>query len=83
MKEIPRQVRRAAMKLGNSISFNGTLDGKEVYSVGTVDKNGSAVPTGLPVYLLWDGESVSKVTGYNALDLLARLVTSAGENWVD
>ena len=37
MKEIPRQVRLAAMKLGNSISFNGTLDGKEVYSVGTVD----------------------------------------------
>ena len=83
MKEIPIQVRQAASRLGNSISFNGTLDGKEVYSVGTVDKNGSAVPTGLPVYILWDGKSVSKVSGYDALDLLGRLVKSSGENWVD
>lgn len=83
MKEIPIQVRQAARRLGNSIGFNGTLDGKEVYSVGTVDKNGSAVPTGLPVYILWDGKSVSKVSGYDALDLLGRLVKSSGENWVD
>ena len=71
-KNIPEQVKLAAMRLGNSILFVGELDGWEIYSVGTVDKNGMPVPTGLPTLILWDGTKIKKVNGFNALDLLGR-----------
>lgn len=81
--EVPKEIRDAAKRIGNSINHYGKIDGKDVYGVGSVDINGVAVPAGLPVFLLWDGEKVSQVGGYDALNLLHRLIKSSGMKWED
>lgn len=74
MKNIPDIVKIAAQKEGfNSISYAGTLDGAEVFSVGVVDKNGTPVPMGMPNFILLKGNDTSLVCGQEGFDLMFRL----------
>lgn len=53
MKKIPEIVLGEAKKHGfNEVSYIGEYKGAQVYSVGFVDKDGLAVPTGLPTSIL-------------------------------
>ncbi len=71
---IPEIIKVEAQKHGcNSIEFCGVLDGSEVFGVGVVDKDGNALPTGLPKFLLLKGTKVEFIFGEAALDLCSRL----------
>ena len=75
MKSIPKQVKEIADREAcNSITYVGKHNGKEVYGIGEVDENGMAIPTGLPVLVLWDGETTEVVADYEALSLLSKFV---------
>lgn len=71
MKQIPKIIQDRATEQGfNSIEFIGKREGAQAFSVGSVDEEGFALPTGLPtVYLLRDWEITIK-TGEEALNLL-------------
>ena len=69
--KIPKIIQDTAYQTGwNSVCFIGKRRGKDAFAVGRVDKNGEAVPTGLPVIYLFDGKTVETVYGEEALDLL-------------
>jgi hypothetical protein len=57
----------------NAAENVGHIDTSDVYSVGTVDTDGFPLPTGLPRFVLVDGETFSFVDGEDALDLMSIL----------
>ena len=72
MKEIPDEVHRIAdRECRNSIRYIGTLDGKEVYSLGKVDEDGIPMPTGMPHIVLWDGLKAELIVSQESLAILA------------
>lgn len=74
MKEnIPKIVLDEATKhrLGE-MEYVGTTDNIRVYGeVPEIDENGFAVPTGLPVLILWDGKTAKIVSGEDSLRILS------------
>lgn len=72
-KNIPKEVLDEAAKhrLGE-IEYVGTTDKIRVYGeVPETDENGFAVPTGLPVLILWDGKTAKIVSGEDSLPILS------------
>ncbi len=70
MKTIPAEVIMAAENDGcNSVSYCGTYQGEDVYSIGSVDSEGQPVPTGLPVYILYKEGDLRFVRAMEALYL--------------
>lgn len=70
---IPKEVLDKATKhrLGE-IEYVGTTDNMRVYGeVPEIDENGFAVPTGLPVLILWDGKKAKIVSGEDSLLILS------------
>lgn len=69
--KVPKIIQDIADKEGwNSIGFIGRRRGKDAFAMAYVDENGEAVPTGLPVIYLFDGKTVERVYGEEALELL-------------
>lgn len=69
--KVPKIIQEKADKEGwNSVGFIGKRREKDAFTVGYVDENGEAVPTGLPVIYLFDGKTVETVYGEEALELL-------------
>jgi hypothetical protein len=70
VKTIPAEVIKAAENDGcNSVSYCGTCQGEEVYSIGFVDSEGQPVPTGLPVFILYKDGNIRMVRGMETLYL--------------
>ena len=70
MKKIPEIVLDEAKKHGfNEVSYIGEHKGAQVYSVGFVDKDGLAVPTGLPTSILLKEGKTEIVAGEAGLKL--------------
>lgn len=69
--KVPKIIQDIADKQGcNNVSSIGKVRGKDAFMMGYIDKNGEAVPTGLPVIYLFDGKTVETVYGEEALELL-------------
>ncbi len=73
-KKIPKEVQIIAEREAcNAIDFCGIDDGWEVYGIGEVGEDGSIIPTGLPVLVLWKDGEIKIVSGEDSLRLLSRL----------
>ena len=74
---IPNEVNVAAKRLfPHGAVLIGEIEGKKVYSEAEdPNRNESepSEPTGLPIYLLWDGNKVDVISGLDSLDLRSRL----------
>ena len=69
--KVPKIIQDIADKHGcNNVIFIGKRRGKDAFIMGYVDKNGEAVPTGLPVIYLFDGNTIEIVGGEEGLELL-------------
>lgn len=73
-QEIPKNVLRKARQRGfNSVTFEGRLEGVDVYSVAVLDAAGVPTPIGLPTFITDDGNSLSILSGKEGFDLMLRL----------
>lgn len=74
MIHIPEIVKDTAEYNGfNSISFAGTIDGCQVFSVGVKDENGTPIPLGMPTFIILKDNTTSVIGGPKGLELLFRL----------
>lgn len=71
--EIPKQVREAAKTLGNTIDYEGVYKGKSAYSVGPVYASGKFRPTGMPIFILFDGNMAETIIGEEGFDIISEL----------
>lgn len=71
MGKIPEIIRRKAFENGfNTVGYIGVRKGVPAFSVGSVDRDGVPIPTGLPTIYLLKGDRVESVGGVDALELL-------------
>lgn len=71
---VPQVVTELASKNGfNSVSLSKHSGDKYIYSVECKDKNGFAMPVGLPSFIIYDGKSCQLVSGDEGLILSASL----------
>lgn len=72
-ENIPKKVLEFGENHGfGRLRYVGISDGKQVYGeVGEVDEDGFATPTGLPAFILWDGETAEDISGEDGLRLLS------------
>ena len=72
--DIPAIIKNKARELGfNSIELAKIIKGKSYYSIGVVDENGDALPTGLPTFLVLSDNQIEVVSGNEGLELCSRL----------
>lgn len=71
--EIPEQVKEAAKMHGNTIDYEGVYKGKSAYSVGNVNAYGKSLPTGMPIFILYDGETAETIIGGKSFDIISEL----------
>ncbi|MBP5764973.1 MAG: hypothetical protein J6W47_07650 [Bacteroidales bacterium] len=70
-KPIPPEVQQLAEKVFcNRTEFLGVVDGFEVYAESDGGKE-TPDPTGLPTFILWDGNKARIVGGLEALPILS------------
>lgn len=69
--KVPKIVLDEAEKRGyNRVRYIGKRDGHLAFSVAYYDKSGHPCPTGLPNIFLLDGDKITIVGGFEALELL-------------
>lgn len=73
IKEIPQEVIEAAKELGNTIDYEGIFEGKLTYSVGNVSASGEVLPTGMPIFILYDGNTTEIIIGEKSFDIISQL----------
>ena len=72
-KTTPQEVIAAAKKIFcGEAEFVGVVDGSEVYAEHK-EESETPEPTGLPIFILWNGYKTKVVSGLDSLDLLSRL----------
>lgn len=73
MKTIPQQVKEQAESLGNNVNYVGEYNGEELYSVETLDKHGYPQPTGMPIFVFFNGTHARVQISEENISILASL----------
>ena len=72
--DVPNHIKEIAYENGcNSVEFVKNINGIDYYSIGLLDDNGMFVPTGLPEFIVVNGDDIKIISGNEGLELCSIL----------